>query len=117
MDKMDNIKFNENLAYDMDAIINFIFNDDARDSSVEITESQVADGDGKLVTEGKVIHEVKSSDGNKCTIKYDMVKLFIDVINNVEVDQEVMPLSLGERMILNTMVCQGMIKEVNGENK
>ena len=114
---MANIKLNQNLAYDLSAIVNFIFDEGGRDNSVEITETQVADDGGKLVTETKVTHELKSTDSNKYTIKYDMIKMFMDVMNNVEIDQDMMPLSFGETMILNTMLSEGLVKQVNTEEE
>lgn len=109
------VKLNQKLAYDLSAIVDFIFNEGERDNSVEITETQVSNESGNLVTESKVTHELKSTDSNKYTIKYDMIKLFMDVMNNVEVDQETVPLSFGETMILNTMLSEGLLKEVNTE--
>ena len=114
---MSTNRLNENLSYDIDAMIDFIFSEEARDSNVEITENQVVDENGKLLTTDKVIHEVKSIDSNKCTIKYDMIKLFVEFMNNAEFDQETTPMTLGERMILNAMIDRGLIKEYNNKDK
>lgn len=108
------MKINSNFIYDLDAIRDFIFGDNNdRVSDVEITESQARDNEtGKLITESKITREVKSRDTNKQTISYDMVKLFMDVLDNVEIDQEIAPLSLGQKMVINTMANYGLIKEI-----
>jgi hypothetical protein len=36
----------------------------------------------------------------------------MDVLDNVEIDQEIAPLSLGQKMVLNTMGSYGLIKEI-----
>jgi hypothetical protein len=106
-------QINSNLIYDLDEIKNFIFGDDnGRSSDVEITETQVRNDKGKLETETRVTREVKSTDSNRQTIRYDMIKMFMDVLDNVELDQEIAPLSLGQKMVLNTMGSYGLIKEL-----
>ena len=111
-------KINSNFIYDLDAIKDFIFdNDDGRSSDVEITESQTKnETTGRLETDAKVTREVKSTDSNRQTIRYDIIKTFMDVLDNVEIDQEIAPLSLGQKMILNTMGNYGLIKEIKEGN-
>lgn len=105
---------NSDLIYNLDAINDYIFGDEAsvRDSDVEITETQVAGEDGVLAPESKIIREVKSTDGSRQTIRYDMIKMFMDVLDNIEIDQELAPLSLGQKMVLNTMGSYGLIKQI-----
>jgi len=106
-------QINSDLIYDLDGIKNFIFgDDDGRSSDVEITETQTRNENGKLETETRVTREVKSTDSNKQTIRYDMIKMFMDVLDNVEIDQEIAPLSLGQKMVLNTMGSYGLIKQI-----
>ncbi len=106
-------QINSNLIYDLDGIKDFIFgNEDGRSSDVEITETQVRNEKGKLETETRVTREVKSTDSNRQTIRYDMIKMFMDVLDNVEIDQEIAPLSLGQKMVLNTMGSYGLIKQI-----
>lgn len=107
-------KINSNLIYDLDAIKDFIFSEDGRSSDVEITESQIRGEDGKLETESRITREVKSTDSNRQTIRYDMIKMFMDILDNVEIEQEIAPLSLGQKMTLNTMASYGLIKEIEG---
>ena len=107
-------QLNSNLIYDLDGIKDFIFgNDDGRSSDVEITETQTRNEKGKLETETRVTREVKSTDSNRQTIRYDMIKMFMDILDNVEIDQEIAPLSLGQKMVLNTMGSYGLIKELD----
>jgi hypothetical protein len=104
---------NSNLIYDLDAINDFIFgNDEGRSSDVEITETQVRNEEGQLETQNKISREVKSTDANKLTIRYDLIKMFMDTLDNVEIDQELAPVSLGQKMVLNTMGSYGLIKEI-----
>lgn len=106
-------QINSNLIYDLDGIKDFIFgDDDGRSSDVEITETQTRNSKGKLETETRVTREVKSTDTNRQTIRYDMIKMFMDVLDNVELDQDIAPLSLGQKMVLNTMGSYGLIKEI-----
>lgn len=106
-------QINSNLIYDLDGIRNFIFSeDDGRSSDVEITETQVRNDDGKLETETRITREVKSTDTNRQTIRYDMLKMFMDILDNVELDQEIAPLSLGQKMVLNTMGSYGLIRQI-----
>lgn len=106
-------KINSDLIYDLDGIKNFIFgDDDGRGSDVEITETQVRNDKGKLETETRVTREVKSTDTNRQTIRYDMIKMFMDILDNVELDQEIAPLSLGQKMVLNTMGSYGLIRQI-----
>ena len=98
-------QINSNLIYDLDGIKSFVFSeDDGRSSDVEITETQTRNDEGKLETETRFTREVKSTDTNRQTIRYDMIKMFMDILDNVELDQEIAPLSLGQKMVLNTMM-------------
>lgn len=109
-------QINSNLIYDLDGIKNFVFSeDDGRSSDVEITETQIRNDKGKLETETRVTREVKSTDTNRQTIRYDMIKMFMDILDNVELDQEIAPLSLGQKMVLNTMASYGLIKQIENQ--
>ena len=108
---MSKRKLNEKLYYDLEAINNFIFGEDSRDSNTEITETLLTDNSGNLTTDNRIIREVKTVDSNKQTIRYDIIKMFMDVLNNVEIDQDDMPLSFGENMIINTMIANGLVRE------
>ena len=98
-----------NLYFDLDAINNYIFGEDEeRQSAVEITEVQALADNGKdLVTVNKTIREVKESNDmtNKQTIRYDLIKMFIDILN----DTEGMEYSEGQKTIINTMANYGLI--------
>lgn len=120
---MDNNKLNENLVFDLDAIKQFIFEEDENYATThdnEITETYGLNDDGKQELLSKVVHEVKGSDfSDKETIRYDLFKSFLEVLGNVEIDNEMTPMTLLERMVLNTLSGYGMIKdasEFNNEN-
>lgn len=105
---------NNNIYLDLEAIMDFVFTDDGiRSSDVEITDNQVRNEEtGVLETETRTVREIKSSDTNKQTLRYDMLKTFIEMLDAVEVDGDVAPLTLGQHMVLNTMGTYGLIKEM-----
>lgn len=113
----ENNKLNENLVFDLNEIKKFVFEEDVdlnktRDS--EITETWGVNDEGKQELLSKVVHEVKGSDfSGKQTIRYDLLKTFMQTLDNIEFDTSITPMSLGERMVLNTMVNYGLIKEIN----
>ena len=41
-----------------------------------------------------------------------MIKTFIGMLDNVELNTNLAPMSLGQRMVLNTMINYGLIKEI-----
>lgn len=98
--------------YDINAMMDFVFNnEDARSSDVEITDSQVRNRDnGTFETESRVIREVKSANDQKQNMRYDMLKMFIEVLENMEIENNI-PLSLGESLVLNTMNAHGFLKQ------
>ena len=107
------MKINSNFIYDLDKIREFIFGEfNERTSDVEITETQVVDDKGKLKTESKISREVKSANTNLQTVNYDIIKAFMETLENIEIDQELAPLSLGQKMVINTMANYGLIKEI-----
>ena len=109
---------NRKYYYDLEAINNFIFGEDGgRNSSVEITEVQGLNQEtGEMVTVQKTIREVKESNdlSNKETIRYDMVKLFIDMLSEESVNGETF-FSKGQEIIKNTMEKYNLLKEETQE--
>ncbi len=103
-----------NYIYDLDNIKDFIFGDNTtRNSDVEITETQIMNDDtGKLETESKITREVKSTDSNHQTLRYDLIKTFMGVLDDIELDQNVVPVSFGQQIVLNTMSAYQLIKEI-----
>lgn len=114
----NNGKLNENFVLDLDAIKEFVFEElvqkeKSRDN--EITETYGLDDDGKKKLISQVMHEVKGSDFSEHeTLRYDMIKTFLTMLDSVELDTELAPMSFGQRLVLNTMVNYGLIKEING---
>lgn len=105
-------KLNDKLSFNLEAINSFIFNDeDKRDNEVEINESVSYDENGDITGRVKTTREVKSKNNEKSQIRYDLLKVFIDILNDVEIDQDALPLSLTQQIILNTMAENGLLKE------
>lgn len=96
---------------DIDNIIRFCFEDDEKQSDSEITEVYVSDDENQsLKLASKQLREVKSGDASsKQTLKYDLIKTFIgDLISVDDTD-----LSLGDTILINTMLNEGFLKEIN----
>lgn len=100
-----------NYIYDINKITEFVFgNPNERTSDVEITETSVYDeGQNKMVPNVREVKEVKQNDyTGQNTIRYDLVKTFIEILDAVE-DEKVM--SLGQSITYNTMKAYELIKE------
>jgi len=115
---MDNdSKLNENLVMDLDSIKRFVFEEDSNTSKThdnEITETYAEDEEGKMTLLNRVIHEVKGSDfSNKESIRYDLIKTFLSMLDAMEINNDITPMSFGQRIVLNTMINYGLIKEIN----
>lgn len=107
---------NTNLIFDINKITEFIFGDpNKRHSEVEITENFVYDRDGKkMIPNTREVKEVKVGDfTGQNTIKYDMIRMFIDILDGIE-DDNIM--TLGQAITLNTMESYELIKELKQDN-
>lgn len=96
--------------FDMEAIMQFIFGDeDKRTNDSEITETYIAnESTNELQLINKQLREVKGSDNStKQNIKYDLLKVFIDILRTTETEQQ----SIGESIVFNTLYLNGLIKE------
>lgn len=99
---------------DLENIMNFVFDSDApRSSESEITEMYMLDEESNdMVLNTKQLREIKGGDGSqKSTIKYDMMKMFIDTLLDLDVSEN-SQWSFGEALIFNTMAENELIKEV-----
>jgi len=109
---------NNTLIFDINNITSFVFgNPNDRTNEVEITESYVYDDEEeKMIPTTKDVREIKANDyTNQNTIKYDLIKTFIDILDAVE-DENVM--SLGQKITFNTMQAYELIKDIkNNDNE
>ena len=104
-----------NQFFDINKICEFVFgNPNDRTNEVEITEHYVYDNEtNKMIPNTKDVKEVKVNDyTGQNTIRYDMVKMFIDILDSVE-DENV--LTLGQCLTVNTMEAYGLIREPKDE--
>lgn len=102
----------DTLIFDINNITNFVFgNPNDRTNEVEITESYIYDKESdKMIPNTKEVKEVKVNDyTGQNTIRYDLVKTFIDILDAVE-DPKVM--TLGQQITLNTMQAYELIKDI-----
>lgn len=104
--------------FDVNKITDFVFgNPNERTNDVEITETYVYDKDQKkMIPNSKEVKEVKVNDyTGQNTIRYDLIKTFIDILDGVE-DSKVM--TLGESITFNTMQAYELIKDIkNNDNE
>jgi len=104
--------------FDINKITDFVFgNPNERTNDVEITENYVFDKDlDKMIPSTKEVKEVKVNDyTGQNTIRYDLVKTFIDILDAVE-DPNIM--SLGQSITYNTMQAYELIKDIkNTDNE
>lgn len=102
----------DTLIFDINNITNFVFgNPNDRTNEVEITESYIYDKESdKMIPNTKEVKEVKVNDyTGQNTIRYDLVKTFIDILDAVE-DPKIM--TLGQQITLNTMQAYELIKDI-----
>lgn len=102
--------------FDINRITEFVFgNPNDKTNEVEITEHYVYDKDSKtMIPNTREVKEVKVNDyTGQNTIRYDMVKMFIDILDSIE-DENVM--TMGQNITLNTMKAYELIKDVNEES-
>ena len=104
--------------FDINKITDFVFgNPNERTNDVEITENYVFDKNlDKMIPNTKEVKEVKVNDyTGQNTIRYDLVKTFIDILDAVE-DPNIM--SLGQSITYNTMQAYELIKDIkNTDNE
>ena len=101
--------------FDINKICDFVFgNPNDRTNEVEITEHYVYDKDAnKMIPNTKDVKEVKFNDyTGQNTIRYDMVKMFIDILDSIE---DMNAITLGQSLTVNTMEAYGLIREANNE--
>jgi hypothetical protein len=105
-----------NLIFDINKITEFVFGDpNKRNSEVEITETFVYDDEKeKMVPNIREVKEVKVGDfTSQNTIKYDMVKMFIDILDSIE---DPKGMTLVQSITLNTLESYEFIKEIKQED-
>ena len=99
--------------FDINKITEFVFgNPNDKTSEVEITESYLYNEEsGKMVPNTRDVKEVKVNDyTGQNTIRYDMIKMFIDILDSIEGDGA---MTVGQNITLNTMKTYGLIREIN----
>ena len=102
--------------FDLNNITSFIFgNPNDKTNEVEITENFVYDKDAKsMIPNTREVKEVKVNDyTGQNTIRYDMIRMFIDILDSIE-DPKV--LTMGQNITLNTLKAYELIKYINEEN-
>ncbi len=102
--------------FDINRITEFVFgNPNDKTSEVEITEHFAYDKDSKtMLPHSREVKEVKVNDyTGQNSIRYDMVKMFIDILDSIE-DEKVM--SMGQNITLNTMKAYELIKDLREDS-
>jgi hypothetical protein len=107
---------NSPYIFDLNNITSFIFgNPNEKTNEVEITDNFVYDKDSKsMIPNTREVKEVKVNDyTGQNTIRYDMIRMFIDILDSIE-DPKV--LTMGQNITLNTLKAYELIKDINEEN-
>lgn len=107
---------NTQYIFDLNNITNFVFgNPNDKTNEVEITEHYTYDKESKtMLPNTREVKEVKVNDyTGQNTIRYDMIKMFIDILDNIE-DPKVM--SMAQNITVNTMKAYELIKDINEVN-
>jgi hypothetical protein len=107
---------NSPYIFDLNNITSFIFgNPNEKTNEVEITENFVYDKDAKsMIPNTREVKEVKVNDyTGQNTIRYDMIRMFIDILDSIE-DPKV--LTMGQNITLNTLKAYELIKDINEES-
>ena len=102
--------------FDINKITEFVFgNPNDKTNEVEITEHYVYDKDSKTMTPNtREVKEVKVNDyTGQNTIRYDMIKMFIDILDSIE-DEKIM--SMGQNITLNTMKAYELIRDLRDDS-
>jgi hypothetical protein len=102
--------------FDLNNITSFIFgNPNEKTNEVEITDNFIYDRDSKsMIPNTREVKEVKVNDyTGQNTIRYDMIRMFIDILDSIE-DPKV--LTMGQNITLNTLKAYELIKDINEEN-
>ena len=102
--------------FDLNNITSFIFgNPNEKTNEVEITDNFIYDKDSKsMIPNTREVKEVKVNDyTGQNTIRYDMIRMFIDILDSIE-DPTV--LTMGQNITLNTLKAYELIKDINEEN-
>lgn len=113
----------ENYFLDLNEIFNFVFNQDrAKENDSEITEvfSCNPENKRKLDIDKKIIKQVKTEDNtNKETMKYDLFKTFLTIMNDMNYGSEddMTGLNMCESTVMNTMLSYGFLKEIKNNKK
>lgn len=125
-EEMKKMEFVDAIAFDLDAIMNFVFQNKQKDKSSEIREVWDKNGEGNLEMVQKSMAEVRSDNlGAIANIRYDLVKILIeevasigminDNVDDVELNEGEtyagvpMVTELGQMLALNTLQKEGMI--------
>lgn len=102
---------NVGLVLNLQNITDFIFNDDdEKNGDSEITELYSYDEETeKMALTTKQLRELKSHDFTPHqSIRYDLIRIFLERLLNIE-NEEV---TLGESIVINTMLKEKLITEV-----
>jgi hypothetical protein len=67
-----------------------------------------------MIPSTREVKEVKVTDfTGQNTIKYDMIKMFIDILDSIE---DLSAMSLGQSITLNTLESYELIKDIKQDN-
>ena len=123
------------VAFDLETIMNFIFQNKTKDKSSEIREVWDKNSEGTLEMVQKSLAEVKSDNlGTMANIRYDLIKTLIEEVSSIsmvsekDTDEEEMDLDegevfvgapfiteLGQMLAINTLQKEGMLIKLDSK--
>lgn len=111
MKEKENVNKGLMYVFDINKILDFVLiNNDDKNSDSQITENYDSSDEGKMILTNRQISEIKNSgNDNITTIRYDLIKLFINELSNMPQKLDVES-SLGANIIFNTMINEKFIK-------
>ena len=109
------------LAYDLNAILDFVWQKQNKGKTSEITEVYNKNTSGDLELVEKSLSEIKSENLDEvATIRYDLIKQLIQETNNILMEENedgetTSPMinTLGNTLSLNTLLNEGMLISVD----
>lgn len=109
----DNIHFGEKAYYiDVDAIMNWcLFSSSAPVKETEINEGYDTNDGGDMQMMTKVVRELKTTNSQDSTIRYDFIKSIITPFLGDITEPEEVASSFSNALLFNTLINSGFLKE------
>jgi hypothetical protein len=105
--------------FNLEKILEFVFNQiKNKNTESEITEVyEQSVNSSKLEPRSKSIRQLKTNgNDNQEGTKYDMIKSFMEIINEYEINNPDNPPTIGQKTVLNTLLSYGFMQDISELN-